>query len=366
VSARLVLGPDAPREAWLAARLPAVTASESAALPGLAISPFESPFSLYWRKRGQLGEIPDNDAMSLGRHLEPWIADRFERDHPELELELSGLYVSTDRPRQMATPDRNVYINDDIVTAEIACCDLHRFGSPPVYGAMAPCCDPDDCGPCCMDCPTCPTLHPPNPPTALWEGKTSATYEGWGDDGTDDVPAYYRSQVLWQMDVFDLPYAYLSCLFLHSKQVRHYRIDWDAEDVVFMRKAAKDFLAQVAAGNAPPLDSHKATTAALKWLHPKLEDRDQEIDVVLQSAYEQACQAAKAADERKDLLTNELRAAMGDAKYAVHDGEKVATRSVYDQRRADIERLRAEFPDAYAACLKTSTVDKIIPARRTK
>lgn len=27
------------------------------------------------------------------------------------------------------------------------CCDLHR----------EPCCDPDDCGPCCEGCPTCPT-----------------------------------------------------------------------------------------------------------------------------------------------------------------------------------------------------------------
>ncbi|MCM8552663.1 hypothetical protein [Streptomyces sp. STCH 565 A] len=31
---------------------------------------------------------------------------------------------------------------------EVACCHLHK----------PDCCDPEDCGPCCMRCPTCPTL----------------------------------------------------------------------------------------------------------------------------------------------------------------------------------------------------------------
>jgi predicted phage-related endonuclease len=364
MSARLILGPEAPREAWLAARLPGVTASEIAAV--LGISPFESPFSLHWRKRGQLGEIEDTDSMSLGRHLEPWIADRFEADHPELTLTLAGLYASTDRPWQMATPDRLVFPASDVVEAEIACCHLHRSGDPVVYGAMAPCCDTNDCGPCCEDCPTCPTLNKPEPPLTLWEGKTSATYDGWGDDGTDDIPAYYRAQVLWQLDVFDLPYGYLSCLFLHTKKTRHYLIERDPADIAYMREQAQAFLAGVKAGEVPPIDGHKATMGALKELHPKLADREQEIDVVLQSAYEQACDAASEAKERKDLLTNAVRAAMGDAKHAVRDGEKVATRSVYEQRHVDVERLRRDHPDAYKACLKTTTVDKIIPARRSK
>ncbi|PZG49844.1 hypothetical protein C1I98_11040 [Spongiactinospora gelatinilytica] len=361
MSARLVLGPDAPREAWLAARLPGVTASEVAIVMGL--SPFGSPFSLYWQKTGQLGETPDNDAMSLGRHLEPWIADRFERDHPELSLELAGLYASTDRPWQMATPDRTVYTASDIVNVEIRCCTWHRVGPPPTYGAMAACCDPDDCGPCCQDCPTCPTLHPPEPPVTLWEGKSAASYDGWGESGTDDIPVYYRVQVLQQIDVFDLPYAYLSCLFLPTKEVRHYLIERDEQDLAVMREAAQEFLALLARDDPPPIDGHSATTAALRKLHPKLADREQEIDLVLKHAYEQACEAAKAAEERKELLTNELRAAMGDARYAVLNGERVATRSVYDRRGIDNERLRQRHPAAYADCLTTSEVDKIIPRR---
>ncbi|MGR6922649.1 YqaJ viral recombinase family nuclease [[Actinomadura] parvosata] len=363
MSARLVLGPEAPREAWLAARLPGITASEIAAVPGLAISPFESPFSLHWKKRGELGETPDNDTMSLGRHLEPWIADKFEAAHEGLTLSLAGLYASTERPWQLCTPDRLVFPASDVVDVEIGCCDLHRYGPPSVYGAMAACCDPDDCGPCCPDCPTCPTLHRPDPPVFLWEGKTSATYDGWGEDGTDEVPAYYRAQVLWQLDVFDLPHAYLSCLFLHTKQTRHYLIERDETDLAFMREQAVRFLEGVEAGDPPPLDGHKATTSALKWLHPKLEDREQEVPASVATSFTKLCELAKETKADKDAWTNELRAAMGDARHAVHNGQKIATRSIYDQNRVDVERLRRDYPDAYKACLKTSTVDKIIPAR---
>lgn len=359
MSARLVLGPDATREAWLAARLPGITASEIAAVIG--ISPFDSPFSLYWKKLGVIAETADNDAMSLGRHLEPWIADRYEADHPEVSLTLSGLYASTERPWQMVTPDRSVFPASDVVDAEIGCCDLHRYGPPATFGAMAPCCDPDDCGPCCRECPTCPTLHPPTAPTRLWEGKTSATYDGWGDDGTDDIPPYYRAQTLWQSDTFDRLPVDLSCLFLHTKQVRHYRIEWSAEDVVFMREQAQAFLLRLAGGLVPPIDGHKATTAALKAIHPDIDpDAEVELPATLARSYRQIKAMKKRMKAREALIENRVRAALGKAKTAKDpDGEKVASRSVYEQTRVDVKTLRAAHPDVYAACAAKSTVDKL-------
>ncbi|MGK5533345.1 hypothetical protein [Streptomyces sp. URMC 129] len=41
---------------------------------------------------------------------------------------------------------------NNLLTEEAACCHLHKPDG---------CCDPEDCGPCCMTCPTCPTLAPP-------------------------------------------------------------------------------------------------------------------------------------------------------------------------------------------------------------
>ena len=48
------------------------------------------------------------------------------------------------------------------------------------------------------------------------------------------------------------------------------------------------------------------------------------------------------------------------------DGRKVAVRSVYQQSRVDAKRLKADHPDAYAACRVTSPVDKITPSRAKK
>src|SRR5260221_100837 len=108
--ARLILPHDADRDEWLAARRLGVTASEIAVI--LGISPFDSPFNLYYKKTGQISEDFDNNAMSLGRHLEPWIADRWADEHPDWHIEMAGLFASVDRPWQLATPDRLLF--DDV------------------------------------------------------------------------------------------------------------------------------------------------------------------------------------------------------------------------------------------------------------
>ncbi|MBO0875326.1 MAG: hypothetical protein J2P19_18235 [Pseudonocardia sp.] len=66
-------------------------------------------------------------------------------------------------------------------------------------------------------------------PDALLEIKHSASYDGWGDEGTDEIPVYYRAQVLWQMDAFGLDTAYVACLFLASHTIREYVLTMDED-----------------------------------------------------------------------------------------------------------------------------------------
>jgi hypothetical protein len=101
-------------------------------------------------------------------------------------------------------------------------------------------------------------------------------------------------------------------------------------DVDLMRTAALEFLGHLERREPPPLDGHNATLGALKALNPKLEDAEVEVPTVLALDYEAACDAVRLAKDTKALLENQLRAVMGPAKYAVHAGAKVATRSVYD------------------------------------
>jgi len=316
MAARLVLPPDAPREEWLEARRQGVTASEVATVLGL--SPWDSAFNLYWRKLGELDEQPDNDAMSLGRHLEPWIADRWAEDHPEWHVQQSGLYASTERAWQLATPDRRL---------------TH-------HTALA---------------------------TSVLEIKTSGTYEGWGPDGSDEIPPYYRAQVLWQLDVLGLEVGHVTCLFLSSRTRRDYLVRYDEADVKLMREAAQEFMARIERQDPPPIDHHPATTAALKTLHPDVEDVEAEVPDHLATWYADACRALAEAKERKAAIEHKLRAAAGSARRLVTAaGEPVATRSICERSSIDVDRLRREHPDAYAACRTTTTVDTLRPARSRK
>lgn len=318
MGATLLIPPDVPYEEWKARRAElsrtAVTASEIAVI--LGISPWDSPFNLYWKKRGDIPADFDDDAMSLGRHLEPWIADRWHEDHPEFEVELAGLCASADRPWQMCTPDRLLF---------------ERFRCRSCYEGLPVPCECDERIP------------------SLLEIKSSGSYDGWGEAGTDQIPAYYRAQVLWQLDVMGLGEAHVTCLFLGTRQRRDYVVAYDVTDVDLMRKAAQQFLARVEAGEAPDIDASEATHAALIALNPKIDDSaEAEVSEQLADDYASACADYKAAKEHKAELENRLRLAMGPAKYATCGGRKVATRSVYDVP----EHTR-----------KASHVDKLTPAR---
>ncbi|HEU4672380.1 MAG TPA: hypothetical protein VFS32_05720, partial [Candidatus Limnocylindrales bacterium] len=108
-------------------------------------------------------------------------------------------------------------------------------------------------------------------------------------------------------------------------------------------------------------------TAALRELYPLGDDdTETEVSADIAAEYRAARAALDQARERYDLAVNRLRAAMGDARRAVADGDPVASRSVYERTGVDTRRLRADYPDAYEACRTVSTVDQITPARAKK
>jgi hypothetical protein len=134
-----------------------------------------------------------------------------------------------------------------------------------------------------------------------------------------------------------------------------------------MREAAQDFLAQIDDGQPPAIDHSPATTQALRELYPLGDDdAEAEIRADLAESYRYARLALDDARENYHLLTNEVRAAMGNAKRAVSGGAKIAVRSVFERSGVDVKKLRADHPEAYAACRTTTQVDKLSPARAKK
>lgn len=315
-------------ERWHELRRAGVTASEIAAVMGL--SKWDSPFSLYWKKvNGWATE--DSDVMSTGRHLEPSIADWWFAECDPLENVVpgrAGLYAHPERPWQLATPDRLIQLPCDW-------CDAAGERVDPRTGDY-------------VDCQGCGGTAAAGPPIALLECKWVAhSWDGWGEQDTDDIPVYYRAQCQWQLDVLGVDEVFVAAL--GPGGFRAYRVQRDETDLKLMRAAGAAFHQRLVEQDPPDLDSHSATLGALKRLHPSVGDGEVSVTADLAEEYRQARTAKKAAEVRVDACEVLIRAALGsEFNRAVCNGKSVASRSVFDRKGFYVE---------------PTTIDKLTPGR---
>jgi putative phage-type endonuclease len=302
------------RGRWLAERGTGIGASDIAAV--LGISPWDSPFSYYWRR--QLAtDVEVNEAMEWGLRHERTIAEKFVEQHPEFVVQPGGLYRHPEHRWMLATPD-------GLITAVA--------GTDPV---------------------------------AVMQIKTTHSWEGWGAPGTGQIPTHYAAQVQQEMTVMGVRRAWLPVL-AGGNSYREYVVDWDPADADTITAAGTDFMARLEAGTPPDVDGAVATTTALKQLHSTVVDDVVTIPLNLADQYWTRRQLAADAQAALAEAENRIRALLGDYKTAVAGGQRVAQRSVYDTTRIDTKRLKAELPDVYADYSTTSTVNKLMPCKESK
>jgi predicted phage-related endonuclease len=90
--------------------------------------------------------------------------------------------------------------------------------------------------------------------TGQWvplEIKTSRGYEGFGTEGTDEIPRDYWCQVAWQAMVVGSDHGFLGVL-LPNHQVRLYEVRFDS-DWDWMRRVAEEFRAEHLIPENPPM-----------------------------------------------------------------------------------------------------------------
>lgn len=308
-------------ERWLTERSTGIGASEIAAV--LGISPWDSPFSLYWRKK--LGSRTEpNEAMEWGLRHEATILGKFAENHPNLSLTPGGLYRHPEHRWMLATPDGLAH--DHPVTDR----------------------EPT-CSPCVPE---------------LVQVKTTSSWDGWGTPGTDQIPTYYAAQVQQEMTVLGARRCWVPVL-RNGNSYREYLVGWDPADADLIVTTGARFMRQLSDGVPPSLDGTAATTTALKALHPSVVDEVVTIPQRLADQYRVRRDLLADAQAALTEVENQIRGLLGDAKTATAGGVRVAQRSVYDQTRIDTKRLKAEQPDIYAAYANTSTVNKLIPCKES-
>lgn len=262
---------------WHESRRSGLGGSEIAGV--LGVSPWVSRFSLWHHKAGSVPQADlDNEQMEWGRLLEPVIRAKFAARRPGIRMvDNPGPYRNRERPWQLASPD-GLFVDDG--------------------GGSVP---------------------------ELFEAKTSWDGAGFGDPGTDQVPVYYLTQCRWYLDALDLQVAHLAVL-IGGSTYREYVIRRHDGDAALMRDAAALFLADIAAGNVPALDSSAATFAIVRQLHPEIDGNDYELDRDLAARYVEAVRAAEDADMDLQGAAIAVLAAMGPARRAVYLGATIASR----------------------------------------
>ena len=271
--------PNTPE--WDAIRSKGIGGSEIAAIVGL--SPWQSKFSLWHQKRGTIGKQDVNAGMRWGTLLEPVICHVWADLHPEFVALSAGTYRHEERTWQLANCDRllidakEFWQNEDV-------------------------------------------------PSSFLEVKTAHQYDAheWGT-GPEDVPPYYRCQVLWYMDVLELPEAHMAVL-IGGSDYREYVIRYNVDEAEWLREQGRLFWESVKADEPPPLDGSEATYEAVRRLHPEINGEDADLDPALYARYVDSKALVEESAKAHRQAKSEVLDAMGQAKRALVDETPVLRR----------------------------------------
>lgn len=94
------------REAWLEERRKSLGGSDMGAVLGL--NKYRSPYTVWAEKTGRIGEEPENEAMRIGRDLEPYVVSRFEEVSRKGVRRMNYLLRREDCPHLHANIDRQI------------------------------------------------------------------------------------------------------------------------------------------------------------------------------------------------------------------------------------------------------------------
>lgn len=252
-----MLRADAPREEWLRHRAAGIGSSDASAVLGL--NRWSSPYVVWAEKRGLLPPKPDDDAMELGRLLEPVIVNRWS-EKAGVPIRRAGLMANRERPWLIASVDRLA-----------------------------------GCG-------------------GIVEAKSLSwrVAEEWEDGQTPD---HAEAQSQHQMAVTGRDHVHVVGL-QDGRTWLERRIDRDDQLIADMLSVEAELWAMVTDGVEPPIDGSAVTTTALNDRWPALDETETVLppDVLTLIQFRDEWRnKAKAALLVADGYENKIRAAMGEA-----------------------------------------------------
>jgi predicted phage-related endonuclease len=256
-----------------------VTPSKIAGI--LGISPWADQFTTWHQMAGNLPPVAQTEAMRRGTFHEEGVLREFFHRNPWLTRIPDSAKTVKNHDWVAATPDALAKVNA-----------LDNWGGS---GDLV-----------------------------LVEAKTASRWDEWGEPGTDQIPEYYRAQVITTAHL-------LGCEAIHVPVVgpfwdyREYAVQPDPELAEAILARCRAFWESVQSGEEPELSQTVASyTTWTKVADPGAADGDVEIPADVAHRFLTAVAAEKDVKPAKAAIVNLLERA--NARRATYNGQPVATR----------------------------------------
>lgn len=291
------------RADWLKARKIGLGGSDIAGILGL--SKWNTPLDVYNSKTSDEIDDSDNSSMEWGRRLEPVIRQKY--------ADVTGRIV----------------IQPDCMFQH----PVHKFMIANVDGLV------DD--------------------GRILEIKTARSIVGWGDEGTDEIPDYYKTQVQHYMTVVGAKVCDVAVL-IGASDFRIYTVHSDPELEALLIESEQEFWNEHVLAKVPPAPM---TVEETKALYPTSKNLEKECsDEIFNAANELLSlrEDIKLLEEREKELLAQIQEHMGECEKLKYAGQIIATwKTSKPVARVDTTELKKTMPDIYNQFLKLGN-----PSRR--
>lgn len=315
----------------------------------LGISPWKTAYEL-WEEKTTDWQEPSSEerdkVLRRGKKLEPMVIEMLQEERNVWVVDRNQVYSDSEYPFLRAEIDYEYILDNDLVERVSKDSQprhgLYEFG----FSLRTP---PDNIGNGDVK-----TVHP-------------FAAKDWGEEGTDEVPAYYVAQFQHGLMVKKRDICMVAAL-IGADDLRVYEVRRDQEIIDFIRQACLNFWHEHVLKNVPPPPQNDDD---VKKLLSRFEGFAWEADPDTQACISRI-KGIKEAEKRllskregmefqvKNSLLSAAKAKSVDgdsSKFTITDGSGKAllTWNTQQSLRTDVKKFQASLPDLAAMFTKTTS-----------
>jgi putative phage-type endonuclease len=163
------------------------------------------------------------------------------------------------------------------------------------------------------------------------EAKTTGRTDGWGDEGTDEVPEHVKAQVMFQMMCSSSDVAHVACLQGdYGLRLKMYRVAFCEDYAGYIKERVSEFWTNHVERRVPP--AGVPTLEALKRVRRDADAAAVQIDRSLFVEDQTALRLKKEAEAFADKARGALIAALGNATVGEGGGFRIRVSKVETSR----------------------------------